>query len=309
MLRKIIVLAALLLSFQCVAIDLDIKSLRVTLSKPSTSHVLIHNSALGDESNIKSAFNIRPLNNERLGFFLDVNGIEIGYASDVFADDVETKTQNFLFSYRKWQHSKITLNIQSLENLHTNVRNLSSGEGLADSVFKNTKSTKIELFGLHNLYTFHDKESVFEHFFLNQPLLSSQFDWSIGVVAGWSLKSLKLENPDSIVFTPDFLDSDIETTTKLRSRSVNVDVGPFLSLNLPNNINMFAEYKIGRGYINNKQVSEQLKQSGDEKASAFGAGISYTSQDKKLLVLLRGWKQKGRHVSTSFGDLSVVRYF
>ena len=308
-LRSALCFILVLFASNTYAVELDVVSVRTTISKPSTSHVLLHNSNRGEPDNVKTSFGIRPLNNERVGVFVDINGIEIGYASDVFADDIETKTQNFLFSYRKWKHSRITLNFQTLENLNTRARNLTNSAIPTESVFKNTKSTKIELFGLHNLYTFNNKDSSFEHFFLNRPLLSNRFDWSVGIVAGWSVKRLNLENNDSIVFTPAFSGVEIESTEKLSSTSVTADIGPFLSINLPNNVNLFAEYKVGHGYISNRQVSDQLKQSGDEKARAFGAGISWTSSDQKWVVLLRGWRQSGRHISTSFGDLSVIKYF
>lgn len=288
------------------AFELDIKSLRTTLSRPDTSHTLIFRDPLVPEQ--KSVFLLEPTNNERLGFFLDVNGIEVGYAADIYKDEVETKTQNFLFSYRKLKHSKITLNLQRLEGLETRAENL-SGAGLEGRFLGETTSTKIELFGQHNFYTFGDGESLFEHFFLNRPKLSDGFDWALSVVGGWSIKHLSLENAESILFSPDFIEQPVDPVTKLDSYSINADVGPFISISLPNNFHLFAEYKFGRGHIENIDAETGLKESGGEKANAFGGGLSWTSQNKKWLVLLRGWEQKGRHIKTSFGDLSVVRFF
>jgi hypothetical protein len=288
------------------AVDFDLTSIRVTVSKPNTSHSLIYtNPAIPDA---KSVFNLVPQNNERLGIFADINGIEIGYAVDVFEDETETKTQNFLFSYRKWKHSKITLNYQTLKGLDTQAENL-SGDGLENQFLIETKSTKTELFGLHNLYTFDNKDSLFEHFFLNRPKLSSQFDWSVSVVADWSLKRVSLTSADSIVFQPQFISEDLPAITRLDSDSINATVGPMLSLSFPRNIHFFVEYKLGAGYISNKNADIGFKESGDEKSKALGAGFSWTSIDKKTLVLLRAWDQKGRHINTSFGDLSVVRFF
>lgn len=287
------------------AFELEFTSFRATLSKPDTSHTLIFEPIIGEQ---KTAFLLTPVKNERLGFFVDVNGVEIGYAVDVFADEVETKTENFLFSYRKWKHSRITFNFQTLEGLNTEAENLSA-IGTQSRFFTNSKSTKIELFGLHNLYTFNDGQSLFEHFFLNQPKHSDRFDWAVSIVGGWSYKNVKLENQDSIVFQASFLNQQISQVNELKSDSISVNLGPLLSLSLPHNFHFFAEYKLGRGYINNKDELSGLKESGNEKAKAFGAGFSWTSKDKKTLVLLRGWNQKGRHIETSFGDLSVVRFF
>lgn len=307
-----LILTVLLFSYSALSssYEFDVKSIRLTLSKPETSHSL----TLSDinQTGQKSVFNLQPLNNERIGVFVDVNDIEIGYALDLFKDDTETKTQNFIVSYRKWKYSRITFNYQTLEGLQTDAENL-SGTGFDSQFSEFTKSTKIELFGLHNLHTFGEAESLFEHFFLNRPRLSQSFDWSLSVLGAWSVKHLSLENTQSIIFQPEFLSETVAPVNELNSLSASASVGPFLSVNLPNNFNFFAEYRIGEGYIRNlsgdTRRSSGLKQSGDEKQSAFGAGISWTSSDEKTLVLLRGWQQKGRHIDTSFGDLSVVRFF
>lgn len=293
------------------AIDLDVTSLRVTISKPDTSHSLVFQplqSPANASFDQKTVFNLTPLNNERLGVFVDVNGIEIGYAVDVFNNEQETKTQNFLFSYRKWQHSKITFNYQTLEGLQTQAESLFSND-VENTFLPNTKSSKVELFGLHNLHTFNNKESLFGHFFLNRPKLSHEFDWSVSMVGGWSLKRLSLSSPSSIVFQPQFLTQNLSAVGRLDSDSISATVGPMLSLSFAHNIHFFSEYKYGAGYISNKNDETGFKQSGDEKSRAFGAGVSWTSADKKNLVLLRGWQQTGRHINTSFGDLSVVRFF
>lgn len=286
--------------------DFDVSSFRTTFSKPDTSHTLIFEPQGTDGS--KTVFNLTPQNNERLGFFLDVNGIEIGYAEDVFENTVETRTQNFLFSYRKFKNSRITLNYQTLKGLDTEAENL-RGNGIERRFLDESKSSKIELFGLHNLYTFGEGKSLFEHFFLNRPLLSNKFDWSLSIVGGWSLKHLTLDSRSSILFDPEFISSDLPQVTELKSTSFSVNVGPLLSVNLPKNFNFFAEYKHGKGHIKNENSRIGLKQSGEEKSKAIGLGLSWTSQNKKTLILLRGWQQKGRHIETSFGDLSVVRFF
>ncbi|WP_371195944.1 hypothetical protein [Glaciecola sp. SC05] len=278
----------------------------MTLSKPDTSHSLTLNDSNGLKQ--KSVFNLRPVNNERLGVFVDINDIEIGYALDVFDNELETKTQNFLVSYRKWKHSRITFNYQTLEGLQIDAENL-SGTGFDRQFSQFTKSTKIELFGLHNLYTFGEAESLFEHFFLNRPRLSQNFDWSLSILGGWSLKHLSLENDESIIFQPEYLSQQLTPVTELNSFSASLNIGPFLSVNLPNNFNFFAEYRVGEGYIRNLSGNKGLKQSGDDKQQAAGAGFSWTSSNQKTLVLIRAWQQKGRHIDTSFGDISVVRFF
>lgn len=302
--NSIISMSLLLISCASQAFDLKIGSLRTTISRPETSHSLIYQS----ENETKTIFNLSPVNNERIGLFLDVNGIEIGYAVDVLGNDIETKTQNLLFSYRKLKHSKVTFNFQVLEGLETEAEKLT--DGFEDKRFlTNSKSTKLELFGQHNLHTFAGKESLFEHFFLNRPHLSNRFEYSVSLVGGWSLKRLELENPTNIVFDPQFLAQPVASVSRLKSSSISANLGPLLSMSFSNNISAFVEYKYGVGYIRSNANRSKLKQSGDEKASAFGAGVSWTSKDKKSLILFRAWEQEGRHIKTTFGDLSFVRFF
>lgn len=286
--------------------DFDLKSIRTTISNPSTSHTLIYDDLA--RSNQKTLFSLEPINNQRVGVFFDINDVEIGYSADIFNDDVETKTQDVLLSYRKFKNSKITFNYQTLEGLQSTARNLSGNQ--TDQFFsENTRSTKFELSGQHNFYTFNNEESLFEHFFLNRPKLSNKFDVALSVVGAWSFKHVSLENKDNIVFQADFLNSSAPQATKLISNSYGASIGSLISFSLPHNVHMFAEYKVGKGNIRNIDPELGLKDSGDEKVEAYGAGISWTSSNKKLMVVLRAWEQTGRHIDTSFGDLSVIKFF
>lgn len=304
---KIILFVFLLMSAKAVySFDFDVTTLRATLSKPDTSHTLIYDAP---GTNVpKTVFNLTPLNNERLGFFVEINDIEIGYALDIFNNATETKTQDFLFSYRQFKHSRITFNYQTLEGLDAQAINL-QGLGVEQRFLTEAKSSKIELFGLHNLYTLGNGSSLFEHFFQNRPALSHQFDWALSLAGGWSVKRLSLKSTTSILFAPAFINQTVPAVTALKATSFNANVGPLLSINLPNNFNAFAEYKYGKGYIKNQNNRTGLKQSGDEKSTAVGLGFSWTAPNKKTLLLLRGWNQKGRHIQTSFGDFSVLRFF
>ena len=88
-----------------------------------------------------------------------------------------------------------------------------------------------------------------------------------------------------------------------------VSVGSLLSFSLPHNVHVFAEYKVGKGNIRNRDPELGLKDSGDEKVTAYGGGISWTASNKALMVVLRAQEQTGRHIDTSFGDLSVIKFF
>ncbi len=294
------------------ALDLKLNSLRFTFSKPETNHSLIYRSKnianipannVGD----KIHFGLSPSNNERFGIFADVNGVEIGYAFDAIKDDQETKTQDLIFSYSRFKHSKISFNYQILEGFQTEAENL-KGVGENRRFLEKSQSTKLELLGLHNFYTFFG-ESLFDHFFLNRPQLSSETRFALSLVGGWSYKNLKLENPNSLLFQPDFLSIPVDTVSQIDAESIGFNAGPMLSVSFPHNIHFFAEFKYGRDHFNNLTSGESLKRSGEENLRAVGAGLSWTSPDKKTLLVLRGWNQEARHVETVFGDLSLIRFF
>lgn len=295
-----------LLSSSAHAVELSVKSLRTTLSKPDTSHELLFQPTNSPEQ--KSVFILEPVKQERLGLFLDINGFEIGYSEDISHSTQETDTLNIILSYRKLRHGRISYNYQKLEGLAVEAESINSTDA-EQRFLPGTTSTKHELFGLHNLHTFGGGESLFEHFFLNKPVLSDSFDVHLSIVGSWSIKHLSLESPSSIIFSPSYLESPAVPVDQLNSISGNVNLGPMISINMPNNFNFFTEYKAGIGYIRNTSTTNGLKNSGDEKSRAVGAGLSWTSANKQHLVLLRGWNQKGRHIDVSFGDLSYVYFF
>ena len=102
-------------------LNLKVNSVRLTFSKPETFHSLVYS-----QSDTRINFELEPVNNELVGFFVDLNGIEIGYATDFINNSTETKTQDFIFSYKGFKHSKITFNYQKLEGLKTNALNISN---------------------------------------------------------------------------------------------------------------------------------------------------------------------------------------
>ena len=68
----VIVSFAVLAAFQSgavLAFDFDLKSVRTTISNPSTNHALIYDDL--DGSNQKTLFSLEPINNQRVGVFFD----------------------------------------------------------------------------------------------------------------------------------------------------------------------------------------------------------------------------------------------
>lgn len=291
---------------QANAVEWKINSVRGTFSIPQTFHSLIYTQSVPE--NIKINFELEPINNERFGIFVDLNGIEIGYAADFIDNDTQTKTEDFLFSYKGFKHSKITFNYQTLEGFETTALNLLDESQQQSQFLSGTQSTKLELFGIHDLYTFFG-ESLFDHFFLNRPQLSQVNKFGLSLISGWSYKNLSLKTDENLLFQPSYLNSSVQGIEEIKAESIDVSIGPLLSISLKNNVHMFAEVKFGRGYFRNVDEETQLKRSGDETLSSIGGGISWTMASNKTVFLLRAWKKQGRHVETFFGDLSVVHYF
>jgi hypothetical protein len=288
------------------AVEWKVNSIRGTFSIPQTFHSLIYTQTNPEEAKIN--FELEPINNERFGIFVDLNGVEIGYAVDFISNSTQTETEDFLFSYKGLKHSKITFNYQTLEGFETNALNLLNESQQGSQFMSGTKSTKYELFGIHDLYTFFG-ESLFEHFFLNRPQLSQVNKFGLSLISGWSYKNLSLETASNLLFQPNYLSNTVQTINEIRAESIDVSLGPLLSISLKNNVHMFAEAKFGRGYFRNKDEETQLKRSGREELYSIGGGMSWTMASNKTVFLLRGWQKKGRHVETFFGDLSVVHYF
>ena len=304
--RLFLILCLSLLCQRAYAFELELNSIRVSFSKPQTLHSLIYSPEM--TTNTKINFELEPINNERVGVFFDLNGIEIGYAVDFIDDKQQTKTEDFIFSYKSLKHSRISLNYQILEGFNTNALNLLNEPQSQSTFLSKTKSTKIEIFGIHNFYTFFG-ESLFEHFFLNRPRLSQSNKVGLSLAGGWSYKHLSLESDDNLIFSPNYLNANIQTINEVKAESIDFALGPLLSVSLKNNIHLFAELKAGKGYFKNLDGDSQLKRSGNEEIYAVGGGVSWTSSSKKTLFLLRTWFKKGRHVETFFGDASIIYFF
>ena len=299
-------LAVGLLATPLNAFEFDVKSVRVTLSKPQTFHSLVFSP--DNDPNTKINFELEPVNNERLGVFFDINGVEVGYAVDVLNDDVQTETEDIILSYRRHNRSRINFNYQTLEGLQANALNLRN-ESQSQSEFKpSIKSTKIEFLGVHDVYRVYG-ESVFETFFLNKPQQSDEFGFGLSLLGAWSYKDLKLESSENVIFDPEFTDADIPVVNRIDAQSFSAAVGPLLSFQFANNVQMFAEAKVGKEYFENRNDEEKLKRTGNDTIYSLGAGVAWSTDDEDSIVVLRSWYQEGRHVETVFGDLSYVYYF
>jgi hypothetical protein len=255
------------------AFEWKVNSIRGTFSVPQTFHSLVYTQTNPEE--VKINFELEPINNERFGIFVDLNGVEIGYAIDFINDSSQTETEDFLFSYKGFRHSKITFNYQTLEGFETNALNLLNESQQESQFLPGTKSTKFELFGIHDLYTFFG-DSLFEHFFLNRPQLSQVNKFGLSLISGWSYKNLSLETDNNLLFQPNYLTNTVQTIKEIRAESIDVSIGPLLSINLTNNVHMFAEAKFGKGYFRNVDEETQLKRSGSEDLYSIGGGISWT---------------------------------
>lgn len=291
-----------LLSLSSNAKVLKLDFVKVNLSKPETFHFLIYEDKAFNE---KISFELNPQNNERLGLFFAINNLVIGYSADVFNNRIETDTIDIEIAYQKFKFTRISFNYQLLKGFKTEARSQNQEE----SVFlENTESIKYELKGLHNLYTFFGNTG-FQHFFLNRVDQDQINKYSLSLISNWSFSRFKLRSANNILFTPTFSSSPgIQNFNKINAFSINLSLGPMLTIRPDKNFQFFSEIKIGTGYFENFDDNNKLKRTGLENVYSIGAGASWVSTSKNLFLNLRAWRQEGRHIESSFGELSFT-YF
>lgn len=113
-----------------------------------------------------------------------------------------------------------------------------------------------------------------------------------------------------MIYTPRFATgAPYEEVSEIRALSLSTVAGPMLSVGLQSRVNMFLETKFGLGYFENLTDTTDLKESGFEFLQAFGGGFSWNSESQKIMVNSRLLYQKGRHIETTFGELSLLFFF
>jgi len=284
---------------------INVTSLRVNISKPATAHNLVLQSPSGQ--NTTTFFDIEPKNNERLGVFVKVNSLLIGYSLDLFKADEETRTTHIDIITEKYDFSRVGFNIQILKGFDSKARSFETG--LRDQRFvPDIESQRFEFFGKHNLKTYYGK-SLFNHFFLNRPVDGENI-FGLSLVGDWTLRHLKLSSSNGVIYTPNFFSSPIsDLATEIRALSVSASAGPMVSVGLKNRINMFLSSSLGAGYFDNLTGTNDLKQSGFEFLQSYSGGFSWNSKNKKYMVNSKISYQNGRHIETTFGDLMFLYFF
>lgn len=301
-------ITSIFISLSICPLDLQAKthlrSIRLRAARPATFHELILEDFPGTP---KTTFNLSPVNNERLGLFLDFNQFIIGYFFDPFNQSEETKTFDFEISSEKYTRNKIGLNIQILEGFETQAEN-QDGFGSSTLYRPDLRSTRLELFGLHDLKDLNNS-SLFDHFFLNRPKSHSKNFFDVSLVTNWGLRYLKIKDNNGLLFSTDFFSSPPPSVTEIEALSAYGSLGPLFSVGFKNNFSFFFEGRIGLGYFQNLDEEQGLKESGEELISSLGTGTSWLSKNEKVFVVLKAWYQEGRHIGTLFGDLSFIYFF
>jgi len=302
---KLLPALILLLFAQNLWAKIDISSVRVNLTRPATAHNLVLQNPNGQ--NTTTFFDLEPKNNERLGVFVKVNSLLIGYSLDLFQADEETKTTHIDIITEKYDFSRVGFNIQILKGFESESRSFETNQ--RDSRFApDIESQRFELFGKHNLKTYYGK-SLFNHFFLNRPVEGANV-FGLSLVGDWTLRHLKLSSKNGVIYTPDFFNSQItDLATEIRALSVSAGAGPMISLGLKNRFNMFLSSSLGAGYFDNLTGTTDLKESGFEFLQSYSGGLSWNSKNKKYMVSSKVSYQKGRHIETTFGDLMFLYFF
>jgi len=283
----------------------EISSLRLKLSKPATAHNLVLQNTNGKQAT--TFFDLEPKNNERIGLFVKVNSLLLGYSLDPFKANQQTSTTHIDIVSEALDHSRIGFNLQILKGFDSKARSFETNEQ-ERRFFPNIKSERLEFFGMHNLKTFYGK-SLFNLFFLNRPRESSSV-FGLSLVGDWSLRHLKLSSQNGVIYTPVFLDEQIsDLVSEIRALSLSTTAGPMLSLGFKNRLSVFIESKFGLGYFKNLTKSTDLKQSGFEFLQTYGLGLSWNSKSRKTMINSRLSYQRGRHIETTFGELSLLLFF
>lgn len=149
----------------CANAKIEISSLRFKVSKPATAHNLVLQNPNGNQTT--TFFDLEPKNNERVGVFVKVNSVLIGYSLDPFKADQETSTTHIDILTEKYDNSRVGFNVQILKGFDSKARSFETNQK-ERRFFPNIESQRLEFFGMHNLKTFFGK-SLFNHFFLNRP--------------------------------------------------------------------------------------------------------------------------------------------
>lgn len=301
MLKIFLIVAFLFTSFYTEA---KVRSVRFKVSRPATLHTLVFK----DPNKLlpKTTYELIPKNNNRIGFFVSLNSLLIGYSFDPFKNSQETKTIDLDFSTEKFDNMKVGFNFQLLEGFDSKAESQFSNE--EDRVYvSDIKSTKLELYGIHNFIDLHNK-SRFNHFYLNRPVDAEEF-FGFSIVGNWNIRHLKLESPNGLVYTPNFFTQPVTESSnakELKAFSASFSAGPMFSLSLKNRVNAFLAAKLGTGYFTNLSDDTDLKSTGFETLQSYSLGLSWNNKHKNLLINSRFSFQKGRHIETSFGEVALI---
>lgn len=285
--------------------DVKLKSVRFKVSRPATLHTLVFK----DPNNTlpKTTFELIPKNNNRIGLFLQLNSFLLGYSFDPFSNAQETKTTDLIFATEKFKHSRVGFNFQTLEGFDSEADSVFSSD--KDIVFvPDLKSTRIELFGIHNLANIHNK-SLFDHFYLNRPVDGEQL-FGVSVVGSWNARYLRIESDQGVVYTPNFFNQPLlNPANEVRALQFSFSAGPMFSVGLKERFNGFLAAKLGTGYFQSLENGSNLKRTGFESLQSYSLGLSWNNSHKNVLVNSKFSFQKGRHIETSFGDVTLIFFF
>jgi len=303
---RLFIFCLLLLTFNSVAKGkIEVTSARLSLSRPATAHNLVLQNPNGQ--NTTTFFDLEPKNNERVGLFVKVNSLLLGYSFDLFRASQETQTTHIDVITEKFDFSRMGLNLQILEGFDSKARSFETN-ARESRFFPDIESQRFEFFGLHNLKTFYGK-SLFNHFFLNRPLKGSKV-LGLSLVGDWSLRHLKLSSPNGVIYRPSFFQGSLnDLVSEIRAVSASAGAGPMVSVGFKNRFNIFLHSSLGLGFFDNLTKTTDLKESGFEFLQSYSGGLSWNSKDRKFMVNSKISYQKGRHIETTFGDLTLLFFF
>lgn len=301
--RLLLKLLFLFLLYSNEASGFDIQFVRGIISKPETLHRLYYTDRdiTGYE---KVVYKIDPINNERLGAYLNINNLLVGFAFDIIHDRVETSTVDIYGIYDFSNSFRLSLNYQNLKGLNSEARVVGSDSLVEDRFMPNLKSIRYEM----NInYRFFD-DPLFSIYVQNLAFKPFKSSFNISYNGISSIRSLELTDKNNVIFRPDFV-SAIGSFKSIKALSMVNLFGPTIGLPIWPSFIFFLDAKAGVGYFYNQNQKNDLKESGFELNFMEGIGIAWSSQDQKMTLNSKFVFQQGRHIQTNQSEISFTYRF
>lgn len=281
----------------------DVQFVRGIFSKPETLHRLYYTDKIltGYE---KIVYKIDPVNNERLGIYLNINSLLLGFAFDVIQDRVETSTVDIYGIYDFSNSLRFSVNYQNLKGLNSEAKVVGSNLLFENRFMPNLNSIRYEMTLNYRLF----QDPLFGIYVQNLAFIPFRKKFNISYNGLSSIRSLELKDKNNVIFKPDFV-SAVDSFKSIKAISMINLFGPTIGLSLWPSIIFFIDAKAGFGYFYNQNQKNDLKESGFEFNFMEGIGFAWSSKDQQMTLNSKLIFQQGRHIQTNQSEISFTYRF